>query len=169
MVNGLTFFIRFALPVTMETGYFSASMTAYRVIIAFGIATQLVALSLLLRGQPAPFGRGMGWGLLSGSLLEIGGGVWFALTAVRHRSDPGYLDAASALDRITGFERSLLVQAGLVAAIAIVLLANQAEWMRGLMLGAAFHLAFTLSVDASAIGRERVLLQQLIGAKSHDS
>ena len=152
----------------METRYFGANLAAYRMIIAFGIASLLVGFYLLLRAQPTPLHRGLGWGLLAGSLVEIGGGGWFALTAATRRAAPGYLEALAALLRLTSFERSLLVQAGVLAAVAIGLLTVPGEWVRGLLLGATIHLAFTMSVDASAVGRELVLLQQLIGAQSDD-
>lgn len=168
MVNGLTFSAAFAFAVGMESEYFSANVAAYRTIVAVGIATLLVGFYLLLRTQPTPVHRGLGWGLLAGSMVEISGGSWFALTAATRRAAPSYLEASAALLRIAGFERSLVLQAGLLAAVAIALLTVPSEWLRGVLLGAALHLAFTMSVDASAVGRERTLLQQLIGANSND-
>lgn len=152
----------------MLKSYMDANLAAYRLILITGVMFAAIALILICRGQISSFSKGLGLALLGGAILEMVGGAWFAYTLSARSVEACYLTLAASLDRLAGFERSLLVQAGLLALISAVVIFERREWVLGVALGAALHLAFTIAVDAAAIGRERVLIENLDASDAKD-
>ena len=144
--------------------YFVQLLNAYRLVIIIGLVSVVIGSACGFRST-SEFWRAFGWCILGIGLFVAGSGGWLLFKSdskfaiVRELSSADLL--ASILKEISGYQRSLAVQA-FIALVGIVFLVYSADaTLRGVVWGLLFYIGVISMLDTQGILREQSLMATL--------